>query len=432
MLKKIKVNLVAFLLLSLTTQAQTENLSPYSRYGIGDIRFNGLTPALTMGGTGIAFSAHNMANILNPASYSDIDLVSFAAGMHSDFIKLESNGKAASENYTNLSYLNLAFPLRKDTTWGMSFGLLPYSNVGYRITVNDFITDLGSVERLYEGSGGFNQVYLGTGFKIGKRLSVGANAGYIFGTIDKIRRLEFIGVSNALNTQVSNSLSLSDLNVNAGLQAKLISKEGENLVIGLTAGFPNKLSAKRDFNALRYSTSGIIIDTVYNIDAEKGNVSLPLNLGFGFMYNKKKVWQERDHLSFGADINMQDWSDFEAFGIGDSLSNSYRISVGAQYLPDDGLQAGYFSRSYYRFGMIYNQTYLEINETALQEYGITFGLGLPMKPFGLNRAPSYINLGVHLGMRGTTDNNLIQEQFARILLGFTLNDNSWFRKRKYD
>jgi hypothetical protein len=51
---------------------------------------------------------------------------------------------------------------------------------------------------------------------------------------------------------------------------------------------------------------------------------------------------------------------------------------------------------------------------------------------GLNRAPSYINIGVELGQRGTKENNLIQEQFVRILIGFTLNDNSWFRKRKYD
>ena len=434
MLKKIKYSLfvIALLLQISDLAAQSENISPYSRYGIGDIKFKGFTPSLSMGGTGIAFSAHNMPNILNPASYSELNLVTFGAGVHSDFIRLETEDKAATENYTNLSYLNLAFPLRKDTTWGLSFGIIPYSNVDYSISVTEFINGVGTVERFYEGSGGYNQVYVGTGFKIGKSLAVGANVAYLFGNIEKVRKLEFPGTSSALNTQVSNSISISDIAVNAGLQAKLIARENESLVIGITAGLPHELSAKRNYSALRYTPNGSIVDTILIANDERGNVSLPLDMGFGFMYKKRNVWQDRDQMSFGADYSMQDWSSFEAFGIGDSLRNSYRVSIGGEYLPDDGLQASYMERMYYRFGMLYNQSYLEINETALQEYGITFGLGLPMKPFGINRAPSYINIGVQLGMRGTTDNNLIQEQFTRILLGFTLNDNSWFRKRKYD
>jgi hypothetical protein len=192
------------------------------------------------------------------------------------------------------------------------------------------------------------------------------------------------------------------------------------------------MSATRNFVALRYADNGAIIDTAFAQLNQSGKITLPLSLGTGFMYNKQNVWKERDILNIGIDYSMQDWSEFEAFEITDSLRSAYRISLGGQYLPDESIQADYFSRTYYRLGLKYHQTYLEINETALKEYGITFGLGLPMKPFGLNRAPSYINLGVELGQRGTAENNLIQEQFARILIGFTLNDNSWFRKRRYD
>ena len=434
MWKEIKVS-VLFLGMAFQTffvNAQSDNISPYSRYGIGEIRYSGLTPTLSMGGTGIGFSAHNMANILNPASYSDLDLVTFAAGVHSDFVKFSTKNNEATDNYTNLSYLNLAFPLRKDTTWGLSLGLLPYSSVGYKIITNDIIANVDYVSRFYEGLGGFNQVYLGTGFKIGKRISLGANVSYLFGDIEKVRRLEWPNSANTFNTRVSNNTSISDIVVNAGLQLKLISKEKENLVFGFIANFPGEISATRDFVALRYTDSGSIVDTVYAEQGLEGNVTLPLNVGAGLMYTRQNIWRERDALSVGVDYSMQDWSTFEAFGFTDSLRNSYRVSLGGQYLPDESSQATYFQRMYFRFGLRYHQTYLEINETALQEYGITFGLGLPMKPFGLNRAPSYINVGLELGQRGTKDNNLIQEQFARILLGFTLNDNSWFRKRKYD
>ncbi|MGI8892934.1 MAG: hypothetical protein ACR2GN_05680 [Bacteroidia bacterium] len=433
MLKRIKSSLIVFLLIqTLVVKAQTtENISPYSRYGIGEINYSGFTPSLSMGGTGIGFTAHNMVNILNPASYSDLNLVSFAAGIHSDFYRYSTENNSSTGNYTNLSYLNLAFPLRKDTTWGLSFGLIPFSNVGYNIATSDSITGVDLVSRSYQGSGGFNQVYIGTGFKIGKRISLGANVGYIFGNIDKIRRLEF-EEANTINTQVSNNISISDINVNAAAQLRLITREKSGLILGLTAGLPKDMSATRNFVALRYADNGSIIDTAYVRENESGSITLPLSLGAGIMYKKQNVWKERDVLNLGVDYFMQDWSTFEAFAISDSLRNSYRVSLGAQYLPDESMQAGYMERVYYRFGVRYHQTYLEINETALQEYGITFGLGLPMKPFGLNRAPSYINIGVELGQRGTKENNLIQEQFARILIGFTLNDNSWFRKRRYD
>jgi hypothetical protein len=434
MLRKIKYSLilVAVLVQAFAVCAQNiENISPYSRYGIGEMQYPGFTPALSMGGTGIGFAAHNRTNILNPASYSELNLVSFAAGVHSDFYRFSTDSRSSTSNYTNLSYLNLAFPLKKDTTWGLSLGLLPFSNVGYNIATSDSIPGVDLVDRHYQGSGGFNQVYIGTGFKIGKRISIGANAGYVFGNIDKIRRLEFAG-PNTLNTQVSNNISISDINLNAGLQLKLIAKEKESLVLGLTAGLPKEMSATRNFVALRYADNGAIIDTAFAQLNQSGKITLPLSLGTGFMYNKQNVWKERDILNIGIDYSMQDWSEFEAFEITDSLRSAYRISLGGQYLPDESIQADYFSRTYYRLGLKYHQTYLEINETALKEYGITFGLGLPMKPFGLNRAPSYINLGVELGQRGTAENNLIQEQFARILIGFTLNDNSWFRKRRYD
>lgn len=411
--------------------AQSDNISPYSRYGIGQIRYAGFTPSLSMGGTGIGFTAHNMANIINPASYSDLELVTFAVGVHSDFVKFSTKNNDAADNYTNLSYLNLAFPLRKDTTWGLSLGLLPYSSVGYDISTRG-TADGELIDRFYEGSGGYNQAYLGTGFKIGKRISLGANVSYIFGNIEKVRRLEFANSANHINTRVSNNTSISDIALNAGLQLKLISKEKENLVFGFIAGIPKEMSAKRDFVTLRYADNGTIIDTVYAQEGQEGNITVPMTMGAGLMYTKSNMWRERDVLNFGVDYSMQDWSEYESYGLTDSLRNSYRISLGGQYLPDESSQATYFQRMYFRFGLRYHQTYLEINETALQEYGITFGLGLPMKPFGLNRAPSYINVGLELGQRGTTDNNLIQEQFARILLGFTLNDNSWFRKRKYD
>ena len=53
---------------------------------------------------------------------------------------------------------------------------------------------------------------------------------------------------------------------------------------------------------------------------------------------------------------------------------------------------------------------------------MTFGIGLPV---GLSK----INLGFEFGKKGTTNQNLIQENYFNFNVGFSLND-LWFRKRE--
>jgi hypothetical protein len=66
-----------------------------------------------------------------------------------------------------------------------------------------------------------------------------------------------------------------------------------------------------------------------------------------------------------------------------------------------------------------------INEKEINNFGITFGIGLPMANF------SNLNLGFELGRRGTTDADLIEESYLKVNVGLSLNDK-WFRKRQID
>ena len=58
---------------------------------------------------------------------------------------------------------------------------------------------------------------------------------------------------------------------------------------------------------------------------------------------------------------------------------------------------------------------------------MSFGLGLP-----LGRKLSSLNLGSEFGKKGTTDNNLIQENYFNFRLSLSLTDTNWFQKRKID
>lgn len=79
----------------------------------------------------------------------------------------------------------------------------------------------------------------------------------------------------------------------------------------------------------------------------------------------------------------------------------------------------------YRIGARFEKTGLVLNNQPIEDFGITFGLGLPVG--GISK----INIGVELGQLGTLDDGLIKENYANIMLGFSLSD-IWFIKRKYD
>ena len=102
-----------------------------------------------------------------------------------------------------------------------------------------------------------------------------------------------------------------------------------------------------------------------------------------------------------------------------------RMSLGGFYIPKYDSFTNYLSRIVYRAGIRLENTGLELQNQTIKDFGITFGLGLPMS--GLSK----INIGVEMGQLGTLDAGLVKENYTNIMLGFSLSD-VWFIKRKYD
>ena len=74
----------------------------------------------------------------------------------------------------------------------------------------------------------------------------------------------------------------------------------------------------------------------------------------------------------------------------------------------------------------YSDVGLNINNQNIDEFGITFGAGLP-----LGGTFSNANIGFEFGERGTTDADLIKEKYFNLHLSLSLNSR-WFQKRKYN
>src|SRR6185295_15396646 len=102
------------------------------------------------------------------------------------------------------------------------------------------------------------------------------------------------------------------------------------------------------------------------------------------------------------------------------LANSWRLAVGSLFTPNERSIKSYFGTISYRLGFHYEQTYLQVNSSQLNQMGVSVGLGFPFK-----RSAAMLHITAEAGKRGTTKNKLIEESYVKLSLGFTLNDR-WF------
>lgn len=410
-------------LISSHSHAQTYINSPYSRYGVGQMNENHNFRTTEMGGMSRALRKNNLINITNPASYSAFDSTSFVfeAGIRGMLSQVENKNDAALTNNVSFNYLLFGFPVGK--RFAASFGLLPYSHMGYTLSDSTYHENIGDIKYLYEGSGGLNRAYVGTCFEILPNLAVGANMSYIFGNLKRTRTITFPEVANIYSLRELNATIVGDVTFDYGVYYEKDLDNNYILSLGLSGAHASQLSATRDvliesFTGENYNPISIR-DTVENAST-KGYLSLPNSLGGGIVLTKKDRWL------LGADYSFQQWSTFESFGIRDSLKNSMQFSLGAKFLPESTISPSLLRRSVFRVGVRYSQTYLELKNTNLHNYGISFGLGIPMQ-----RSRTVLNVGVELGQKGTTDNNLIKETYG--MLNFSLSVyERWFIRRKYN
>jgi hypothetical protein len=415
---------LALLICTIQVSGQTRISSPYSRFGIGDLMNNNSVVNMAMGGISYGLSSPYFVNPANPATYAAFDTLSFVfdVGAYGSQTKLITTNLSQTANFASLAYLKFGFPVTR--WWRSSFGLLPYSNTGYQMLDARVEENIGSVTRNYQGNGGINQFYLGNSIAINKQLSIGFNLTYLFGTLEKSSATTFPDSAYRMNYKVINSTKVHDLSLNYGLFYKWQGKSGYHLGAGLVFSNGTNINATEDRLGYRYflSSSGVdnVIDTVLNEPQVKGKIFLPAAVGGGFTFGKTEKWL------VGADYQLQMWNKYSYFGVPDSLKNSMRISVGGQYTPSVSTVSGYLQRITYRAGVRYSNSFLELRGQQIDEFGISFGLGLPIP-----RTRSTVNLAAEIGTRGTTNENLIKENFVRFTLGLSIFER-WFIIRKYD
>lgn len=418
-------SITLFLTLAVTMlPAQVRPGSAYSRFGIGDLHRLSNARNLAMGGVSLSLRDKGGINFSNPASYTAFDSLSFVfeGGMVNHYATTRTNDLEASNNYVSLAYLLFGFPVAD--WWRASFGLLPFSDVGYNIIDQETHPQAGQVEYLFKGQGGINQVYFGSGFRLHPKLSAGFNVAYLFGTIDKSRAAYFADTSFSQNLRITNRTTYGDLLPSIGLQYHTALQKEHYVSVGLTYGPQTALQVSADELAETFTSgsSGIVFikDTISSTIGRKGKVVFPAGFGSGITYGKRDQWE------VSAEFRMQNWEAYRYFDIRDSLKNSFQIATGFFIIPDQGSLSKYWERVTYRAGIRYGSSYLQLREKQISEFGISFGLGLPLR-----RSQSTLNLGLEYGRRGTLSADLIQENFFRVVIGVSVYER-WFQQRRYE
>lgn len=414
--------IIAILLSGIFVKAQDLN-SPYSYFGIGDLYNYRTAFNMSIGGVGIALKSPLYINYANPASYSGFDTTSFLieAGLYGDFVNASTETETASSQNVQLGYLLIGFPITK--WWKSSVGVRPFSNMGYLIVDELDQGELGLVSYNYTGEGGLNQFYWGNSFTAFKKLSFGVNLSYLFGSTIHDQVIDFPDSTNIQSFRLRNEVHVSDVLFNFGLQYTETFKNDLSLTLGLIYNANTNLNATRDvlgetFYA-KYDGTYDIKDTIVYADGESGSVTYPTAFGGGISLHKGNTWL------VSAEYSQQNWNDFQSFGVSDSLSKAMNVSVGGYYLPYREGITRYWERIHYRMGFRYSKSYLELRNNQISEFGLTFGVGLPVRG-----SYSTFNLALEVGQRGTLNNGLIKENFVRFTLGIAMFER-WFIKRKF-
>lgn len=322
---------------------------------------------------------------------------------------------------------------KKGNAWALSFGLRPVTRIGYKLEKDERLTNIDSLHTIYEGDGGINQAYVGTGLKI-HNFSIGAIAGYMFGNKNYDTKVIFINDTVEYYKAVySSKTTFGGVFVNAGVQYNFPLKNGDMICFGLYGGVQQKLQATRDVakETFYYDANGNTyrLDSVYEKNGEKGVIKYPSTVGLGFTYNGL-------HWMFGLDVETTNWSNYTNYGETDLVKNNYTVRAGLQYFP---LKSGvsvkkYFNFVKYRMGAYYGTDFVQSTNNH-PEYGFSVGAGFPLTSlqrlsYNYNNEFVTLNTAVEFGSRGNKQSNL-RDNTLRFSLGIAMNAR-WFLKPKYN
>lgn len=409
------------------TNAQSGTNSPYSQYGLGVLSDQSQGFNRGMNGLAIGLRQSNQVNMLNPASYSCIDSLTmiFDVGLSGQVTNFKEGNRKINANNSDFEYAVAAFRLMPKM--GLSFGLVPYSNIGYNYssTANVGSSSTTSTET-HSGSGGVHQAYLGLGWNFFKGLSIGVNGSYLWGSYE--RSLTINSNDAYVNTVTKTySASIQSWKIDFGMQYSQSVGKKDIVTVGATYSLGHDLSADPMLTTTNTnSQTGVSTSheqTIYN------GLSIPHAFSGGIS------WEHNKNFTVGIDYSLQKWGDLKYPELNpstgeyqlkrDLLSDRHKFTIGGEWVPN-WQSRKFYNRIHYRVGASYNTPYIKVNgNDGPKEISVSAGFGIPITNNWNNG--SFLNISGQWVKASAKD--LITENTFRINIGLTFNEQ-WFNKWK--
>lgn len=421
-MKKISVVFIACFFVAKIFAQNTS--SPYSIIGLGDIEKSSFDRTSGLGHAGVALSSDRYFFVGNPASFSFLQNPSYSNAFYFDIATRYKNvgysGNAITNNTANqsndLQFKRISFAIKPKAKWGLSFGLMPFSNANYSfVGVKKINGDNFTINANYEGTGSASLVYLSNSFLVTKNLSIGVQSSILFGQFEDKESVYSAVTDSVLTT--NRNIYLTKPYFKGGLIYK--GKVNKNWVasLGATGSLKTNINANYQLTVTDGNTN------LKNVDETKKNyTAVPLTGKIGVSATYK------DKYTFVLDYTGENWSSLNYKGTNYRLVNSSRIGGGFQYtnnvvVRDNKGNTSTYEKNYFQAGYFYNQSYLNIYGQPIKEWGVTLGAGTQ-----LNRSGLGILGTIEIGSRGTTNNGLIKENITQVGLTISYRD-FWFTKK---
>lgn len=426
-----------FLLVALAQDAiaQGGTNSPYSQFGLGLLSDQGAGFNRGMSGVAMGFHDGNQINYQNPASYSSIDSLSFIfdAGISGQYTHFEEGSNKLNAKNASFEYLVAGFRAFKHV--GISFGVIPFTNIGYSYSTTQKVNDTNNTVAVtsYKGEGGLHQTYLGVGWEPFRGFALGVNGSYLFGSYNQT-------MTNTYSDVYANSLAkrytadVRSYKIDFGVQYTARLSEKNRMTLGLSYGMGHKIGGKPELELISTNAQTNVADTVTykSADGNKLELEIPTTLGAGLMFNHNNTFK------LGADYNLQKWADIESPTYNRSTDgkasytmqkgmykNRHKVTIGAEACPRPNGRS-FAGRMLYRAGVSYATPYYYINgQDGPKEISATLGFGIPIVNGYNNR--SILNISAQWVQQSAK--NLITDNTFRINIGLTFNER-WFAKWK--
>jgi hypothetical protein len=425
--------------------AQNTTFSPWSSQGIGDRSYSDHGMFSGMGNCRVSYFDSTVLNFYNPSSYNNLSkgMPLYSIGLNARFTQL-NDAQKQNWNFTLVpDHFAMGFGLKKYV--GFAFGLKPFTRSGYEITQRTKIgTD--SIKYVYKGKGGSEELFVGLSTDLinlrSTRLSIGGNAGYIFGTAQKERQSLLINGNTIVGGVDWNNLKLNAFHYE--FAANLKQNLGKKHAVVLTA----VVEPKQNLNATasNYLFYGNVedpefMDTLSATTNVKTTISLAgkTQLGFAWKIQFKDARKDNSlrnselafHVNHTQSIEIRDTT------ISYVVNQNSGWNFGIQYTPEIGFQENttnmkFLEKLHYRAG--YYQQYLPYiqQEHTVMDKGFSVGFGMPVTSF---RTLSSLNFAFYAGERSNFQGSEYRERYLGFSFGVTLapsNFDKWFVKRKLD